>query len=77
MIKGVLMKTIGIINFYNGKYGTIINNDGIIDFECKDISLNQKIKIGDTVEFRVEIKFPNIKLARNINKIEFEESQEK
>ena len=37
-----------------------------IDFEVKDISLNYKLKVGDLVEFRVEQKFPDIKIARNI-----------
>lgn len=60
------MKAIGIINSYNGKYGTIIKDDEIIDFEFKDISFKQKLNIGDVVEFRIEQKFPNIKIARNI-----------
>ena len=39
------------------------------DFEKKDISFNKMINVGDVVEFRIEEKFPNIKLARNIVKI--------
>ena len=60
------MKEKGIIDSYNGKFGTIKMNDEIIDFEAKDISFNETLKIGDTVEFRIEKKFPNIKIARNI-----------
>lgn len=60
------MKIIGVVNFYNGKYGTITSENEIIDFEVKDISLDYKLKVGDLVEFRVEQKFPDIKIARNI-----------
>ncbi|MBQ9318686.1 MAG: hypothetical protein IJR82_03565 [Bacilli bacterium] len=64
------MKLIGKITTYNGKYGTIITQDNeLIDFDFKDISFNQNINEGDIVEFRLEIKFPNIKIARNINVI--------
>lgn len=62
------MKLIGKVNSYNGKYGTIITNDNdVVDFSNKDISFNQKIDIGDEVEFRLEIKVPDIKIARNVN----------
>ena len=62
------MKLIGKINKYNGKYGEIITKDNdIVDFNCEDFSFNQNINIGDIVEFRLEMKFPNIKIARNIN----------
>lgn len=63
------MKCIGKIKCYNGKYGTIVTQNDIIDFSKKDISLNQKISVGDMVEFRLENKFHNIKIARNVNKI--------
>ena len=64
------MKLIGKINEYNGKYGTIITqNNEFVDFDFKDVSFNQNVSIGDTVEFRLETKFPNIKIARNINVI--------
>lgn len=62
------MKTMGKIKSYNGKYGTIITeNKEEIDFEFKDISFKQTLSSGDIVEFRVEKKFPNIKLAKNIS----------
>ncbi len=64
------MKLIGKINEYNGKYGTIITQDNeFVDFDFKDVSFNQNVSIGDIVEFRLEVKFPNIKIARNINVI--------
>ena len=63
------MKEKGIIDSYNGKYGTIKMNNEIVDFESKDISFNETLHVGDTVEFRVERKFPNIKLARNIKSL--------
>lgn len=63
------MKLIGIVEEYNGKYGLIRVNNELIDFDSKDISYNQNIRVKDTVEFRLEIRFPDIKLARNINKI--------
>lgn len=63
------MVAIGIVNSYNGKYGTIKKDNEIIDFEYKDISFSQKLNIGDMVEFRIEEKFPDIKLAKNIVKI--------
>ena len=64
------MKLIGIINSYNGQYGTILTkNNEVIDFEINDISFKQNIKIGNIVEFRLENRFPNIKIARNITVI--------
>ena len=64
------MKLIGKINKYNGKYGTIITQDNeFIDFDFKDISFNQNVNVGDIVEFRLEVKFPKIKIARNISVI--------
>ncbi len=68
------MKSIGVVNLYNGKYGTILTKENeIVDFEFKDISFGQKINIGDIVEFRIDQKFPDIKLARNINPISSDE----
>lgn len=64
------MKNIGVIKFYNERYGYIKKDEEVIDFDIKDISFNQKIKDNDLVMFRVEKKFPNIKIARNITKIE-------
>lgn len=64
------MKSIGIIKDYNGKYGIIVTENDLIDFSSKDISFNQKLHIGDIVEFRIEERFPNIKLARNIKSID-------
>lgn len=64
------MKLLGKITKYNGKFGTIkLANNEEIDFEYKDISFNPNININDIVEFKLEIKFPNIKIARNINVI--------
>lgn len=64
------MKLIGKITTYNGKYGTITTQDNeVIDFDFKDISFNQNINEGDTVEFRLEVQFSDIKIARNINVI--------
>lgn len=64
------MKLIGKINEYNGKYGTIITQaDEFVDFDFKDISFNQNVNVGDIVEFRLEVRFPNIKIARNITVI--------
>ena len=63
------MKLIGTIHKYNGQYGLINVNNILIDFDAKDISFNQILNVGDQVEFRLEIKFPDIKIARNINKI--------
>lgn len=64
------MKLTGKIKKYNGKYGTIITQDNeFVDFDFKDISFNQNVNVGDIVEFRLEEKFPNIKIARNINVI--------
>lgn len=64
------MKLIGKINTYNGRYGTIITQDDeCVDFDFKDISFNQNVNVGDIVEFRLEVKFSNIKIARNINVI--------
>ena len=57
----------GKVKKYNGKYGLIESENEIIDFSSKDISLGQELKEEDIVEFRIEEKFPNIKIARNIN----------
>ena len=63
------MKLKGKVSTYNGKYGTIITSSiGIIDLEKNDISFNQILNVGDIVEFRVETRFPDIKIARNITK---------
>ncbi len=67
------MKIIGIIESYNGKYGEIKSELGIIDFEKKDISFNQIINEKDVVEFRVEEKTSNIKIARNISPIKLDD----
>ena len=56
----------GIVNSYNGEYGTIKVDSEIIDFENKDISFNKEINVGDLVKFRIEKRFPDIKIARNI-----------
>ncbi len=57
----------GIVNAYNGEYGTIVTKDDlVIDFSKEDISFNKKINVGDFVEFRLEERFPDIKLAKNI-----------
>lgn len=61
------MKVIGVVKNYNGSYGEIKSELGIIEFDKKDISSNQELKIEDMVEFRVEEKTGNIKLARNIS----------
>ena len=61
------MKVIGVVKNYNGSYGEIKSELGIIEFDKKDISSNQELKIEDVVEFRVEEKTGNIKLARNIS----------
>lgn len=60
------MKAFGIIKSYNGRFGIIVSDIGIVDFAKEDISFEQELLIGDVVEFRVEQRFPNIKLARNI-----------
>ena len=60
------MIKIGIVKKYNGKYGIIEANQKIVDFSKNDISNNQEINVNDIVEFRIEERFPNILLARNI-----------
>lgn len=60
------MKLKGKVEEYNGKFGTIVTQDGIVDFDVDDISFNQNINVGDIVEFRLETRIPNIKIARNI-----------
>ena len=61
------MKLIGKVTKYNGKFGTIVTqDDDIVDFDFDDISFNQNINIDDVVEFRLETRIPNIKIARNI-----------
>ena len=63
------MVLVGIVKKYNKKFGTIVSDDKKIDFEKTDISLNQDIEVGDTVEFRVEVKPYNVLIARNISKV--------
>lgn len=61
------MKLIGKVTKYNGKFGTIVTkDDDIVDFDIDDISFNQDIKVDDVVEFRLETRIPDIKIARNI-----------
>ncbi len=63
------MKKTGQIITYNGKYGTIISENKVIDFCKKDISFNQNLTVGDVVEFRIEYKENNILIAKNVNKM--------
>ena len=71
------MKLIGKIESFDGKYGTIIANDNsIVDFDIEDMSFKEKINVGDIVEFRVEFRFPDIHLARNIIIISKEEKND-
>lgn len=63
------MKLIGKVKEYNGKFGTIISNNETIDFDKKDLSFNNEVKTDDEVEFRLETRIPDIKLARNIKVI--------
>lgn len=63
------MKAIGVVHFYNGEYGVILKEKEMIDFSSKDISFQQELHEGDFVTFRVEERFPAIKLARNITRI--------
>ncbi len=63
------MKSVGYIKEYNGRYGIIESEDLVIDFDKKDISLNQELKVGDKVEFRIEEKKGPLLIARNINKL--------
>ena len=53
---------------YNDEYGEITTTNEVVDFSKKDISNNEVINLYDLVEFRLETKFPNIKIARNITK---------
>ena len=63
------MKHIGYVKEFNGRYGIIESNDLIIDFDKKDISLNQELKVGDKVEFRIEEKKGPLLIARNVSKL--------
>lgn len=69
------MKKIGKVTKFNGKYGEITTTEEAIDFSQKDISNNIPIHEGNIVEFRVETKFPNIKIARNIKPIDLSNSE--
>ena len=60
------MKLKGKVEKYNGKFGTIVTQDDVVDFDFDDISFSQNINVGDIVEFRLEKRIPNIKIARNI-----------
>ncbi len=60
------MKKLGIVTNYNGCYGLIKTEEEIVDFAIEDLSFNEEISIGDLVEFRIETKLSNLKLARNI-----------
>lgn len=63
------MKKIGIVTKYDGKFGLIKNEEQIIEFLRKDISFDQEIFVGDVVEFRLEEKSDDLKLARHVNVI--------
>lgn len=60
------MKKIGIVTKYDGNYGLIITEDEIVDFSIDDVSFKEEISNGDLVEFRIETKTDELKLARNI-----------
>ena len=59
----------GIVKEYNNDFGIIQTDDNIVDFDKKDLSFDETIKVGDLVEFREEIKAPFLSIARNIIKI--------
>lgn len=63
------MKLIGKVIKFDGIFGVIESDDKNIEFEYRDISYEQDINVGDTVEFRLEEKDYDVLLARNVNKI--------
>ena len=65
------MIIIGKVHKFNGRFGTIVNQQFNIHFEYKDISPNNTINVGDIVSFRIEKKRYGIYLARNIKKIQY------
>lgn len=60
---------VGIVKEYNGKFGYIQTNSDMVDFNKKDISNNEELKVGDKVLFRLEQRYPNVLIAKNICKI--------
>ena len=64
------MKEIGIVQFYNGKFGTILKGKETIDFSVEDVPFSQEICENSIVTFRIEERFPTIKLARNIIRVD-------
>ena len=63
------MNKTGYIKDYNGRYGIIESDDLVIDFDKKDILVNQELKVGDKVEFKVVEKKGPLLVACNINKL--------
>ena len=61
------MKEIGIVQFYNG---TTLKGKETIDFSVEDVPFSQEIYESDIVTFRIEERFPTIKLARNIIRVD-------
>lgn len=62
------MKRVGTVIKYNGRTGLILTDQNEVDFEQKDFSYpeEEKIELGDIVEFREEKHDSNVRLARNI-----------
>ena len=54
------MKTKGVINEFNGRYGTINMNNEIVDFSAKDISNNEKVNDEMNLRLPEHTKAPTL-----------------
>lgn len=63
-----MMRTRGIIQSYNGRFGTIFDiQRTIVDFESADFSDEKDVALGEEVEFRKETRLDGeLYIARNI-----------
>lgn len=59
------MSEIGKVTAYDGRFGTIIDAHGKVDFKKKDIAFGE-VHIGDYVEYRKETRDPDLIIARHI-----------
>lgn len=61
------MRKVGKVVSYDGRFGTIADEQkNLLDFERKNISLDEVVKSGDAVEYRKEMRPEGVLLARNV-----------
>ena len=59
------MKKVGKVLNYDGRFGTIISSGDKVSFSKEDLT-SESVEKGDIVEYRLEEREPDLKIARFI-----------